>query len=573
MTLPKFVVLILSFLLSALASAQAQQAVESAQPPAGTEVAVDIGQSLQRLDEIRRQTLDKQRELQTLRAAPRDETTDDTWADLQRRVEDLPKTIDRLNKSFEQVATGGVDTAVLSDQPPKEFNWKEELLEITRPLIGSLKDLTEKPRKIEELRAQIHTAGDRLAVIHRALESIDRFRQAEPPPPVREKLDALHAEWTQHETDTRSAMEVAQYQLATLRGQDVSYWQVMLEATRDFLSGRGLTLVLAVIAVLFVWLFARFVLSLVLRFVRVASSVKKYRNRERGFLYLYRLFVSIFSVVAVMAIFYVRNDLLLLALTLIALAMVAASLRQTVPKYLKEIRTLLDFGPVREGERIVYGGVPMQVKTIHTFATLVNPELEGAVRLPIDQVVDLVSRPAGDEPWFPCREGEYLLLADGSVAEVLRQTLEMVQLKIMDSLVQMPTSDFIQTGFSNLSRNGFGIRTAFGIDYRHQSICLDPVPRKMHQAVRTAFEASPFGSYLVDLVVEFREAGTSSLDYLIYAKLAGGAAGRYFAVQRLMQQALVDLCNRERWVIPFQQVTLHQGEGFECLSVREADTV
>ena len=36
---------------------------------------------------------------------------------------------------------------------------------------------------------------------------------------------------------------------------------------------------------------------------------------------------------------------------------------------------------------------------------------------------------------FPCRPGDYLLLANGDFAEVLRQTVELVQLRVMGSLV------------------------------------------------------------------------------------------------------------------------------------------
>jgi len=65
--------------------------------------------------------------------------------------------------------------------------------------------------------------------------------------------------------------------------------------------------------------------------------------------------------------------------------------------------------------------------------------------------------------------------------------------------------------------------------------------------------------------VEFKEAGANSLDYLVYLSMQGPAAADYFALTRRVQRALVALCNREGWVIPFSQLTIHQGEGFEAL--------
>jgi len=561
--LARFALLLL--LWSPLGFAEPPQA-PAAPPAAPTDEAL-FSQSIARLADIRRQVFEKQRDLQFVREQLGEETNAEKRADLQRRADDLPKTIDRLNSTFDQVATGGIDVSALSEQPPEQFDWKEELLEITKPLISSLKELTEKPRKIENLRAQIATYQDQMDAIDKALASIKRYEKAKPPQAVVDRLETIARDWTQRKTDVASNLEIARYQLATLSGQEISYWQMIGDAARAFVAGRGLTLLLAATAVVFVWLLARLGLYLILRFTRVASSTKSYRNRERGIRYLYRLSIGVFSIVAVLLVFYARSDLLLLALTVIALAMLAAGLRQTVPKYIKEIRILLDFGSVREGERIVYGGVPMEVKAIQTFAVLRNPELEGIVRLPIDQLVDLVSRPAGEEPWFPSQIGDFMLLADGGFAQVLRQTIEFVQLRMVESIVQIPTATFMQSGARNLTREGYGIRAAFGIDYRHQAICLDPVPRLMHEAVTKALKAAPFGQHLRDVTVEFKEAGANSLDYLVYARMTGAAAGNYFAAQRVMQRALVELCNREGWVIPFAQLTLHQGEGFDGLRV------
>jgi hypothetical protein len=42
--------------------------------------------------------------------------------------------------------------------------------------------------------------------------------------------------------------------------------------------------------------------------------------------------------------------------------------------------------------------------------------------------------------------------------------------------------------------------------------------------------------------------------------LKGSAAKAYFKAQRLIQQACVDTCNREGWVIPFTQITVHSAD-------------
>ena len=52
-------------------------------------------------------------------------------------------------------------------------------------------------------------------------------------------------------------------------------------------------------------------------------------------------------------------------------------------------------------------------------------------------------------------------------------------------------------------------------------------------------------------------AATSSLDFRILASFDGKVANEYYAIKRLIQKASVEVSNREGWVIPFQQLTLH----------------
>ena len=89
--------------------------------------------------------------------------------------------------------------------------------------------------------------------------------------------------------------------------------------------------------------------------------------------------------------------------------MLLMALRQALPKYISEIRLLLDFGSVRIDERLIYQGLPMKVVSIKSFAILQNPELHGIVRIPLASLSSMVSRPAINEIWFPCQVDDVLL--------------------------------------------------------------------------------------------------------------------------------------------------------------------
>jgi len=227
---------------------------------------------------------------------------------------------------------------------------------------------------------------------------------------------------------------------------------------------------------------------------------------------------------------------------------------------LAEIRLLLNLGSVRLDERVIYQGIPLQVSSIGMYSFLDNPELKGKIRLPINELSSMISRPSND-PWFPCQEGDYLMLSGDVFAQVIQQSVETVQLKIKGCPVQIPTASFIESEFRNLSKSGFSLAVVFGIDYSHQADCIETVPQIFLSALEKAFEINEYN--LNSLIVEFKSASASSLDYLIAVSLPGEHAESYFKIDRLIQKTCVEVCNEQQWGIPFQQLTIHAGDGFQ----------
>jgi small-conductance mechanosensitive channel len=54
----------------------------------------------------------------------------------------------------------------------------------------------------------------------------------------------------------------------------------------------------------------------------------------------------------------------------------------------------------------------------------------------------------------------------------------------------------------------------------------------------------------------FKEANSSSLDYIVVAKLAGSTEDRRLPLSRALQQGCLDACNQNGWTIPFPQLTV-----------------
>jgi hypothetical protein len=204
-------------------------------------------------------------------------------------------------------------------------------------------------------------------------------------------------------------------------------------AVYEFILGRGLTLVLALIAGIVLWYLMRALRRLV-RSRRQSVPDRQQAARIRLLAYGYHLLTIVLVAFAVLSVFYLRGDVLLLSLAIIALVMLALGVWRFLPGYVREARLLLNAGAAREGERVIYNGLPYRIASLNLYSELRNPELEGTVRLPLATLSQLISRPAGEEDWFPCSVGDYLLLPDGSFAQVLQQSVERVQLKVVGSI-------------------------------------------------------------------------------------------------------------------------------------------
>ncbi len=478
---------------------------------------------------------------------------------LERKIERINNDMTSLQLAFENIALGSPNLSVFSEQAEQQIDWRDELEQISRPLLSTLKEMTEKPRQIDSLQREASNLEDQLRVIQKAINSIYLFKQQTLPPSVSEPLDQLLLEWEQRRDDAKRALEIAHFKLAVIKTESTAWYTSAGDAISEFLGGRGLTLLLAVVISIVIWQLSKLLLAAYWRWL-FQTKHDIGITRAPLIYYSFRLATTIIIIIAVLLVFYVRGDILFLTLALIALAGAALTLRQTLPRYTAELRLLLGIGPVREGERIVLDGVPFNVESLSVYAVMKNPALEGVIRLPLHDMNAHVSRPASQDPWFPCQPGDFILFADGSFGRVLRQTIEQVEVAIRDSKTQFHTADFLSQNVRNLSREGFGVACTFGIDYQHQAICLDTVPDRFRAAIKTRFEEAGLKDDIKDMLVEFKAAGASSLDYQIYIILNGNAANAYFRAQRMVQQACVDACNQEGWIIPFTQITVHTAE-------------
>ena len=183
-------------------------------------------------------------------------------------------------------------------------------------------------------------------------------------------------------------MDLAQRELAKLEDKDVSLLQSSGNSVREFFRNRGLYLLIALFAFVGILLACRLLARLI--FFVLPGARKEQRPIHVRVL---DIFFQVFSVVAAICglifVLYTAEDWLLLSATIILFVGLAWTVRQTLPKMWQQVRLVLNMGSIREGERIIYNGVPWKVEAINVFCKLYNPALAMHLRIPIENMIGL----------------------------------------------------------------------------------------------------------------------------------------------------------------------------------------
>jgi len=486
--------------------------------------------------------------------------SEDAKQEIQKRIDAERERIQKLRDSFRDIV-GGSEAAEYEGEPAAGSGIQEQISELVQPVLSEIRDATAKPRELDALRKSLEKSLERQRKGESVLQRIDALIGNTKDQVLLAELSTTRSLWAGRQAEAVSQIAVSTMQIEDRTRDRRSLWDTLSTGLSRFFRSRGMNLLIAVLAGVFGFLATRKIYS----WIRQVSPVHK---REKGNFTsrlsdVLAMAVAVFvALAAVMVAFYSRGDWLLLTLVVIFLIGVAWAGKTALPPYLEQIRMILNLGSVREGERVIYQGLPWKVSALGFFTTFTNPNLEGGLmRIPIRDVMGMISRPLTPrEVWFPTETDDWVLLSDGTYGKTITQTPDQVViLKLGGSMKTYPTADFLQLSPENLS-HGFRLSVTFGIDYRHQAECTASIPAVFNEAI-TASLLHTYGRDAVrSIQTEFASASPSSLDYTVLADFDGSVSHRHAALQRKIQSICVDVCNENGWVIPFAQITLHQAE-------------
>lgn len=476
--------------------------------------------------------------------------------ELKARLDEFQIKLQVMEGSFEQLSAG-MGLNALQKEKEAGVDWNRELTEFLAPIMSQVKKMTSRPRQIEALRNEIAQYHTQLRMAQGAQKRLISLVSQADNPQLIEKLGQLTRFWENQENEVRARMAVSEKALEKAVGEKKSITRSFQELLEFFFQGRGKNLFLALLTFVVIWGCLHYLHKLIFRLNPLHKKGRSFGVRV--FDLFYRVFTVFISAFVLLGTLYFLGDWLLLSLAIIFVMGIVWASKQALPRFWNQATLMLNFGAVREGEVVVYKGIPYEVASINMNSKLENKALEnGFVRLHINDLMELRSRPITEnEPWFPSRTGEWVRLADGTYGRVAAQTPEMVTLKLKGgALKYYTTSEYLAQSPTNLS-DGYRLTGIFGLDYRHQGIATHEIPEIIQRTVTEELEKAGCGDFLKRIRVEFKEAGASSLDMAILAEFNGKAGSKYWVLERAIQRICVDVCNQHDWIIPFQQVSVH----------------
>jgi small-conductance mechanosensitive channel len=550
------IIIFVSFLLTAFFPAYA---VEDLSPPENLDIKTEKHSSqpstqiLKSLAELK-QSIKERIELKRKRL---DQSTSETEKEnLSQELDKLDKQLSEVNKDFERIATG-VDISLFSEEKEESFDWKEEVVALVKPGINELKRATLKSRQKSNLQDKIENSEKMLVQAESAVKNIKELMDDAESQGVKDSLYKLLVEWRGTKAQLANRIKVAQHKLNQMESEEKSFVESTQESIKAFFKSKGLYLFTAVIVSILIVFILRFLYAFAAKKIKGFNAETKpfhVKAFELGF----RIISFCSVLISIILVFYIAQDWTLLSFTIIFLLGLGWGLKNTIPKLWMQGRLMLNIGPVREGERINYLGVPWFVRDINFYTKLENPDLGIHLRIPIAEMLEMISRPVeGKEPWFPCRKNDWVILSDGIRGKVVSLSHEMVELEMRGGAHKTYlTSDFLALSPLNLS-GSFRVKVTFGLSYSLQDNITGAIPEKITEYIRLKMKEENFEEFLLLLRTEFEQAGSSSLDLVVIADFKGEAGELYSRLKRKIQSWCVEASTQNNWEIPFPQLTVH----------------
>ncbi len=482
--------------------------------------------------------------------------------------EEIARLEGRLNKAknnlIETIADFKIDAAKRSPREIKKRTLLEEVENLISPTLQSIQRISAKPRRIERLKNRISTHEEQIRELDQALKNLEQINSS---PDFSEIAAQMHGALNTAKDNILDLRQENQIKINNIKEKlheltkdDKSVWDVTTRMIKEFLTTKGKNLLISLCIFLFIIWF-----SLKFREKIVAKVLEKrpdewYVKPVKAF-YGFASFMFAFS----MAMFtlYSLGDWVLVTFIFLVLAAILWSSKSYIPKYLTEFKLILNFGTIKEGELVVYQGLPWKVKSIGFMTIFENDFLDSKqIRIQITEIMKMHSRKIlPNEQWFPSRTGDWILLNDQTYGKVVSQTLEQVVMELSNSQRRyIPTDDYLHFMPINMS-HGFVLDFTWAFDYQDQKHFSNNILPKLEDDFRK--QMKNYVHTASQIAVDFHSAGNSSINAYVMVKFDGPFASYRLKIHRDLQQMLFNIATENSWNIPFNTITLHKTSAWQ----------
>jgi hypothetical protein len=482
---------------------------------------------------------------------------------LQTEIDTLALEITQVEQEMDLVVLGLQARQYSKDNGEKEpVNIRAEITSVFEPIVMSIERATEPARRMEELRQLADQAEKRIIIAQNTLDSINGFRDAEVkyPKDIKERLDKHYELWQNRLQEARNIDIALSEQLAATRRARGNSLKQFSEDFGGFILNRGASLLMAMVLG-----FGFIILCQMIR----SSAAYWYRRTHNDVLSAsMRIFSMLISIIGIIGgfviavtIFNIRQDWLMLAMSLLLALALSWTFVRSLPALGEQTRLLMNLGAVREGERTLVNGLPYRIERLSMYTKLVNPALSGGELVyPVRELIGMHSRPVTDgEAWFPTQIGDWIVRGDKHY-QVTKQTPEHVILRRPGGAEDfVPSQEFMDTLFEVIS-DGYRAVYEFGLDYKHLDIARTEIPGHINQCVQDHIGDVLGGEALLSVDTRFVGLGDSALMFTVLADVGAGLGHEWKKMQKHLNHAVVEACLDQKWAIPFPQLVVHKGK-------------
>lgn len=481
---------------------------------------------------------------------------------------DVKRYRDRYNKLKLQlisVVTNIKMDEIQSDDIHKKRDYLQEAQELLGPAFDTIQRISERPRKIEALRKELSVYNQKLAVTDSALKNIEIIKSSKEFQTLLPDMEEFLSDSTYNINDLKQEFSIKRdrinRELKELTKDDQTLVGAMTELSREFFSTKGKHLGIAFLLFIFtIWSLT------VLKNIVILKIVQKSKVEWiiKPINALYGVLTFMFALTIFILSLYFMGDWVLVTLIVLMLSAILWGSKAYIHKYLAEGRLILNLGTIKEGELVIFRGIPWKVKNINFVTIFENEYLDSStIRIEIAQIFHMHSRKIlPNEQWFPTRTNDWVLLSDGTFGQIKLQTVEqiIVELKTMERKYYT-TTDYLNLRPTNLS-HGFTQSLIWGIDYDTQANLIGNLIPKIQNKLEEKFKTTPYK--FQNLIVEFQSAGASSLNILIEMKFDGLFAANKLEIERAINTKMLEISNELKINIPFTRLTVDLNQNLKA---------